>query len=866
MKKPPRKSPTKAVYDKVDGPVYFAKGGKIYKYANGGTVDGLSPQDQATYDGLDEAGKASFLKTLGITLPTTTASPANSITPNVAAGIGTGVNAVTDIVSENTGNSNPMLKQAGLGAAKGAASGLAFGPWGAAIGGGIGLIGGALAGKKQGEAADAASKVRADAEALAEKQRRDAAAKANMNPWEVGAGMKKGGKVKMADGGGVKKSKKEISDNLLNAGKTIKLVNDSILTPYAIKELKLKEGQPIPSNYTISPEKVNELTKGVPYRQSIKTLYEHAKSLPPTPYTKSIIDIAGVNEDPAVIDSLAWGYRMRNMKTPYYGTPLPTQVIKPAVKPKVIVPVSEDPILGLKGGGKIKGSGTAKSDSIKAKVKAESFIVPEENAEVAEEIREEILGEDGKKKAELKQKGGEDVRLSNGEHMFTPEEVEEIEEEGIDLDELAPNAEDNKKMKKGGKVGEKDIALGINKAQSELESIEEEIAKIEKGSKELDKQIKLPKLKLKREQAAKNVELAQDPNNYEDLGKGLGYSFNPKATSAPVIPTPNIPATKVAANKPVNRGGIAGVTKANLLKTLAPNAAAVVDDGNGIIPEVNPTKENVDIFGGNNTPITEPTPLGVEAAKAKLADPTTTPEEKSKLSAFLKDNASLLPGVAGLGLSAFQVGKGIKQLNSLGARPVDTGVIDADFAASVEQAKNDAKYGIDPRERAIAEGGIENVRRAEVANVVNLAGGSGGTALANIRAGSNVAQNNLGRLSAESERLRLEKQRYANNLIGRKAAMNRNLQRTKFEDSMNAFNTNQQAGSQLLGAGIQNAFGALRYTGEAMNQNKLAKTGAGMSYQTTPMTKKDYLDMYGGNVDAAKSYVKSQSRSWDLLP
>lgn len=923
MRKPPKRSTTKAVYDKVDGPVYFAKGGKVHKYANGwttpsakqldflkalGVTDGssLSPQDQATYDSLADS-------------PTT-----GGLSATAAGGIGAGVNAVANIVDANTDNSNPMLKQAGLGAAKGAAAGLAFGGVGAAIGGGIGLVGGALAGKKQGEAADAAAKAKSDAEALAEKQRREAAAKANMNPWEIGYGM--------ADGGKVKKSTKQISDNLLRAGENIKYVNDSILTPYARKELKLKENQPIPTDYSIPPEIVDKLTKGIPYRQSIKTLYEHAKTLPPTPFSKSIIDIAGVNEDPSVIDKLAWGYRMGNIKTPYYGEPVPTQIIKPNTKPKKIdTQVGTAPILGLKAGGKIKGSGTAKSDSIKAKVKADSFIVPEENAEVAEDIREEILGDKGDKKAELKQKGGEDVRLSNGEHMFTPEEVEEVESEGIDLDDLAPNQENGNGKADGGTIEEQiekllkeesDKEKLRNEAQSKRTAAQkkedEAFAKSEQGrvranlknervdkvTRELQKNLKGYKNAYSAEEKAAKLRLLQKAfGDYKEIksaydgtaNKGVGNTSegsiseggamskimgaaalsaaakaNEESTAA--VEATTIPTTTESKKAAVNKGGIAAVGKSKLLKSLAPNAAAVVDNGGGIIPEVNPTKENVNIFGGNDSAITEPTPLGVQAAQEKLAT-TTNPEEKSKLQSylskagkFLGDNASVIPGVAGLGVSAFQIGKGIKQLNSLGARPVDTGVMDADFAASVEQAKNDAKYGISPEERNIAERGIESNRGADIANIVNAAGGSGGTALGNIRAASNNANNARTQLSAESERLRLEKQRYANNLIGQKAGMARNLQRQKFEDSMNAFNTNQTAGSQLLGAGIQNAFGALRYTGEAMNQNKLAKTGGGAPYTgATKSSKRDYMSAAAGDETKARALANQYGENYDSL-
>lgn len=93
-----------------------------------------------------------------------------------------------------------------------------------------------------------------------------------------------------------------------------------------------------------------------------------------------------------------------------------------------------------KDGGPIEGPGTGKSDSIPAKIKEDSFVVPEENAPMAEIIREKILKAPSKK-ANLNQKNGEPVKLSNGEHLFNPGEVSEIKATGINIDSLAPNAQ-----------------------------------------------------------------------------------------------------------------------------------------------------------------------------------------------------------------------------------------------------------------------------------------------------------------------------------------------------------------------------------------------------------------------------------------
>ena len=106
-------------------------------------------------------------------------------------------------------------------------------------------------------------------------------------------------------------------------------------------------------------------------------------------------------------------------------------------------------------GGDIKGKGTAKSDSIMAEVKEGSFVVPAENAELAKGIRKLYLKAPNKK-ANLKQEEGEAVKLSNGEHLFTPEENEYLESIGIELEDLAPNAENGEEeMAKGGLTASK---------------------------------------------------------------------------------------------------------------------------------------------------------------------------------------------------------------------------------------------------------------------------------------------------------------------------------------------------------------------------------------------------------------------------
>ena len=101
------------------------------------------------------------------------------------------------------------------------------------------------------------------------------------------------------------------------------------------------------------------------------------------------------------------------------------------------------------GGGLIKGKGTGTSDSINATVKANSFVVP---AEVSKLILKHAPSL--RKKANLNQKGGEKVKLSNGEVLLDPKQAAimdaKMKSEGINA--LAPDAELGNEYEGGGRV------------------------------------------------------------------------------------------------------------------------------------------------------------------------------------------------------------------------------------------------------------------------------------------------------------------------------------------------------------------------------------------------------------------------------
>jgi hypothetical protein len=117
-------------------------------------------------------------------------------------------------------------------------------------------------------------------------------------------------------------------------------------------------------------------------------------------------------------------------------------------------------------GGEIKGKGTPKSDSINAEVEEGSFVVPAENSEIAESLRAMFLNKKSGK-AKLHQKKGVPVKLSDEEHLFDPKEKETLENKGVDLEALAPEAKDENTKATGGDVSEEEIVEDVpNKISS----------------------------------------------------------------------------------------------------------------------------------------------------------------------------------------------------------------------------------------------------------------------------------------------------------------------------------------------------------------------------------------------------------------
>jgi hypothetical protein len=168
------------------------------------------------------------------------------------------------------------------------------------------------------------------------------------------------------------------------------------------------------------------------------------------------------------------------LKNPPHGKPLSTkqkrtfQAIEHGWKPSHVE------------GGKIEGKGGPKSDAIDMKAQDGSFIVPAENADKAIELGKDYLGWDGTEHAGRKYPGSE-IAVSDGEVLFTPEEVSIFKYHGIDLNRLAPKAKEENKMKGGGekKTSEYDARFADYASQYRVESpdaTDEEIKKVFESS------------------------------------------------------------------------------------------------------------------------------------------------------------------------------------------------------------------------------------------------------------------------------------------------------------------------------------------------------------------------------------------------
>lgn len=643
----------------------------------------------------------------------------------------------------------------------------------------------------------------------------------------------------MANGGETKGKKKKIYPTKQDAKTYLEnstyidqaraLLNAEIAT-----RLNLKEGQPIPDDAILTNKEVGDVLKGTgydAYYDKVKWMSDYYNK-----YRSASSGVAGDKEfgqgKAAPIESTAYGAKHRaakyaklkpleesdiiNIKTVTDKAPAgPAQTIEDAfgiingkkeggltsAKAKEIlrdgtirgntITDKQKRYFGFvagqekSDGGNIKGPGTAKSDSIKAKIEPGSFVVPAENAHIAERISEMYLGKEGNK-ANLNQGGGAPVKLSNQEFLFTPDEVAKLIDMNIDVTKLAPNANKGNGKSKGGKVKWYQTGGEVQELDQLLKNIEADIknAKTAKEAAELQKrQTRLSEYRTLIASEADAIRKYASGDRSEDVLATLG--------EVPEGEDPLSYYQQTYASNVADYRKDAGATSATKIK---------------VAPSVRSARTSAPSLSTERIPMTEM--QSIDAGELVSGTPSPTVQGRTVASGIPTDTSQLPapknPGfdLSGVGINAedlisgAQIAVGAGSLLSDGKRPVDS--LSDEYLDTINQAKTNATYGYDPATLAGYERDIEGARVTGVNLASQLAGGDAGKALANARAFTNQYAGNMLDLRASDNQLRLQKQRYRDSLISNKVEKERRL----FEDKLNAFNTNQQSGAGLLSSGI----------------------------------------------------------------
>jgi muramidase (phage lysozyme) len=284
-----------------------------------------------------------------------------------------------------------------------------------------------------------------------------------------------------------------------------------------------------------------------------------------------------------------------------------------------------------------------------------------------------------------------------------------------------------------------------------------------------------------------------------------------------------------ALTPPVHKIPPTGVTTPATAKSVAAKAASTSDDEEPQISSANLDSDGNLIIADENARIAAKPPSQVTMADG--SDPSAVTVTKSDLKAPNdlpktttpappSGETNLLEKVGGPAALAavLQTGIGAYQLWKAGKRPKDK--IDGAIMGQLSDALNDK--GWDPAVEAAANDRIELNRRADVANINNLAGGDTATALANSVSASNNANRAVVALASQKEGIRMAKNQRADSLATTVAGMKRNI----FQDDLTAFNDNQKSAANLMQSGIANYFGAMQNREDQKREDeRLAKYG-----------------------------------------
>jgi hypothetical protein len=227
--------------------------------------------------------------------------------------------------------------------------------------------------------------------------------------------------------------------------------------------------------------------------------------------------------------------------------------------------------------------------------------------------------------------------------------------------------------------------------------------------------------------------------------------------------------------------------------------------------------------------------IGAQGVFQEMGDLTTAAETPAEAQAAanlpganIKKVYDALGGAGGL-LGLGQAAIGLVQ-SARNKRPVDT--VDPLLVQRRDQAIAESMYGFEPQELSAAKQDIATQRSNVFGMIKETAGGDVGAASANARLAALDANKAALNLSAADVRMREQKKSRADALTQNVAESKRRI----FQDSMTAFQQNQAASSELIGAGISNIFGAI----QAQNNKQAADERADkygnvfMGLPTTP--------------------------------
>jgi len=191
-----------------------------------------------------------------------------------------------------------------------------------------------------------------------------------------------------------------------------------------------------------------------------------------------------------------------------------------------------------------------------------------------------------------------------------------------------------------------------------------------------------------------------------------------------------------------------------------------------------------------------------DADAAALAKNPSTQSKLAQALSGVNTEALIGAGQAALGYNML---KGEK-------RPGYKFELDPAYQASVERQKQDASYGFTAEKMAMENQNIANAKADS--RFIARSGPNAGAAYNQETQAINQAWMNQLALTSKDQELKMAKQQISDQSIKERAGIMTGAKRQAYEDAMGRFQQIQQAGSELVGAGIRNVIGSTRLNKE----------------------------------------------------